>query len=315
MSNVIKLGNYKGIEVCVQKHLVTDEEVEQQIQGFMAQQTSLEPKEGKVENGDVTTIDFEGFKDGEPFDGGKAEGYQLEIGSGSFIPGFEDQMVGMEKGETRDLNLTFPENYGAADLAGKAVVFKVTVHEISTKKQAELTDEFIKGLGVPEVNNVEDLKAQMRLGLQQQHDQTYNSQKENAIFGQIINNSEVEVTDEEIEEALNKHIERIQIELAGQGMQLEQYLQRMGTDQDNLRKQLEPSAKQQAIFEAIIDEIVRQENIEISEEELNQQIDAIASYNQISAEDVLKQVNKEDLKRDYSRIKASQIVINAAVEK
>ena len=286
MSNVIKLGNYKGIEVCVQKHLVTDEEVEQQIQGFMAQQTSLEPKEGKVENGDVTTIDFEGFKDGEPFDGGKAEGYQLEIGSGSFIPGFEDQMVGMEKGETRDLNLTFPENYGAADLAGKAVVFKVTVHEISTKKQAELTDEFIKGLGVPEVNNVEDLKAQMRLGLQQQHDQTYNSQKENAIFGQIIDNSEVEVTDEEIQEALNKHIERIQIELAGQGMQLEQYLQ-----------------------------IVRQENIEISEEELNQQIDAIASYNQISAEDVLKQVNKEDLKRDYSRIKASQIVINAAVEK
>ena len=276
MSNVIKLGNYKGIEVSVQKHIVTEEEVEQQIQGFMAQQTSLEPKEGKVENGDVTTIDFEGFKDGVPFDGGKAEGYQLEIGSGSFIPGFEDQMIGMEKGETRELNLTFPENYGAADLAGQAVVFKVTVHEISAKKQAELTDEFIKGLGVPEVNNVEDLKAQMRLGLQQQHDQTFNNQKENAIFGQIIDNSEVEVTDEEIEEALNKHIDRIQIE---------------------------------------IDEIVRQENIEISEEELDQQIDAIASYNQISAEDVLKQVNKEDLKRDYGRIKASQIVINAAVEK
>ena len=130
-----------------------------------------------------------------------------------------------------------------------------------------------------------------------------------------IDNATYLALKKEIEEALNKHIERIQIELAGQGMQLEQYLQMMGTDQDNLRKQLEPSAKQQAIFEAIIDEIVRQENIEISEEELNQQIDAIASYNQISAEDVLKQVNKEDLKRDYSRIKASQIVINAAVEK
>ena len=316
MSKVIKLGNYKGIEFKVEKVPVSNEEVEQQIQMILAQSSQTEEKDGDtVENGDIATIDFVGLKDDVAFEGGTGNDYDLEIGSGSFIPGFEEQMIGMKVNETRDLNLTFPENYQAEDLAGQDVVFKVTVKKLSVKKEAELNDDFVEGLGVPEIKTVEDLKAYINEGLQQQHDQTYNSQKENAIFGQIIDNSEVEVSDEEIEEALNKHIERIQIELAGQGMQLEQYLQMMGTDQDNLRKQLEPSAKQQAIFEAIIDEIVRQENIEISEEELNQQIDAIASYNQISVEDVLKQVNKEDLKRDYSRIKASQIVINAAVEK
>ena len=138
MSKINKLGQYKEIEVTVQKQNVTPEEVKQQVEALVAQNSTFVEKDGDtVEQGDMTTIDFEGFKDGEPFDGGKADNYKLEIGSGQFIPGFEDQMIGMKKGETKDLNLTFPENYGMADLAGADVVFKVTVHNIEVKKEAE----------------------------------------------------------------------------------------------------------------------------------------------------------------------------------
>ena len=142
MSKVNQLGNYKGIEVKVTSRQVLDEDVEKEIQHLLSQKSQLVEKEGTVENGDVTTIDFKGLKDGVAFDGGTAEGYQLEIGSGSFIPGFEEQMIGMKKGETRDLNLTFPENYGVADLAGADVIFQVTVHHIASKVQAQLDEEF-----------------------------------------------------------------------------------------------------------------------------------------------------------------------------
>ena len=143
MSKINKLGQYKNVEVKVSKQSVTQEEVDNQVKALVAQNSIFEEKDGEVNNGDVTTIDFEGFKDGVAFDGGSAKGHQLEIGSGQFIPGFEEQMIGMKKGETRDLNLTFPENYGAQDLAGADVVFKVTVHKIETKKEAELNDQFV----------------------------------------------------------------------------------------------------------------------------------------------------------------------------
>ena len=160
MSKVIKLGNYKGIEFKVEKVPVSNEEVEQQIQMILTQSSQTEEKDGDtVENGDIATIDFVGLKDDVAFEGGTGNDYDLEIGSGSFIPGFEEQMIGMKVNETRDLNLTFPENYQAEDLAGQDVVFKVTVKKLSVKKEAELNDDFVEGLGVPEIKTVEDLKA------------------------------------------------------------------------------------------------------------------------------------------------------------
>ena len=136
MSKINKLGQYKGVEIKVTKQTVTQEEIEAQLNAIVAQNPILEEKDGEVAKGDLTTIDFEGFKDGVAFEGGSAKGHKLEIGSNQFIPGFEDQMIGMKQGETRDLNLTFPENYGVSDLAGADVVFKVTVHKIETKKDA-----------------------------------------------------------------------------------------------------------------------------------------------------------------------------------
>ena len=313
MSKVIKLGNYKGIEAEVTKQPVADTEVDNEIQRLVAQSTSLIEKDGDVTNGDVTTIDFEGFKDEVAFDGGKAEGFQLEIGSGQFIPGFEEQMIGMKKGETRELNLTFPEKYGAADLAGADVVFKVTVHKIEEKKEAELNDAFVASLNAPGIETIDQLRDNIKASLEAQHEQAFMAAKENAALGKLIDDCEVEVEESDIEKALQQQLQHISMELASQGMQLEQYLQKMGMNQETLLQQLAPSAKQQATFEAIIDEIVAIENLETSDEEANQQVEAIAAHNQVSKEDVLNQIDIESLKRDLNRIKASRLIMDNTV--
>lgn len=313
MSKVIKLGNYKGIEAEVTKQPVADTEVDNEIQRLVAQSTNLIEKDGDVTNGDVTTIDFEGFKDEVAFDGGKAEGFQLEIGSGQFIPGFEEQMIGMKKGETRELNLTFPENYGAADLAGADVVFKVTIHKIEEKKEAELNDAFVASLNAPGIETIDQLRDNIKASLEAQHEQAFMAAKENAALGKLIDDCEVEVEESDIEKALQQQLQHISMELASQGMQLEQYLQMMGMNQETLLQQLAPSAKQQATFEAIIDEIVAIENLETSDEEANQQVEAIAAHNQVSKEDVLNQIDIESLKRDLNRIKASRLIMDNTV--
>ena len=313
MSKVIKLGDYRGIEVKVPKQLsVTEEEINREIQNFLSQNSQLVEKDGEVANGDVTTIDFEGFKDGVPFEGGKANGHQLEIGSGQFIPGFEEQMIGMTKGETRDLNLTFPENYGVADLAGADVVFKVTVNKIATKKEAELTDEFIASLNAPNFKTVEELKNLIETSLQMQYKQQFQAAKENAVLGKLIGECEVEVSDEDVEKALQQHIQHISIELAQQGLQLEQYLQMMNTDLDSLKQQILPTAKQQASFEAIIDEIVKVESLTTSDEEAKDQVSKIAAANQMSVDEVLEKIQLDDLKRDLARIQASHLIMDLA---
>ena len=313
MSKVIKLGDYRGIEVKVNKQLsVTEEEINREIQNFLSQNSQLVEKDGEVANGDVTTIDFEGFKDGVPFEGGKANGHQLEIGSGQFIPGFEEQMIGMTKGETRDLNLTFPENYGVADLAGADVVFKVTVNKIATKKEAELTDEFIASLNAPNFKTVEELKNLIETSLQMQYKQQFEAAKENAVLGKLIGECEVEVSDEDVEKALQQHIQHISIELAQQGLQLEQYLQMMNTDLDSLKQQILPTAKQQASFEAIIDEIVKVESLTTSDEEAKDQVSKIAAANQMSVDEVLEKIQLDDLKRDLARIQASHLIMDLA---
>lgn len=312
MSKVNQLGNYKGIEVTITSRPVHDEDVEREIENLLSQKSQLVEKEGLVENGDVTTIDFEGFKDGVAFDGGKAEGYQLEIGSGSFIPGFEEQMLGMEKGETRELNLTFPENYGAQDLAGADVIFKVTVHYIAQKVKSELNEEFVKSFQIPDVETVEDFKKQIRKSLEGQNEQTLRAEKENKVLGVLIENSDVEVDDEDIQKALAQHVQYVTNELAQQGMALEQYLQMMGMDMEALHAQLMPAAKQQAIFEAIIDEIVKVENLMTTDEEVDRQVELMSQQYQMDKKDILEKIDLEGLRRDLNRIQASQLILNSA---
>ena len=312
MSKVIKLGNYKGIEFKVEKVPVSDEEVEQQIQMILAQSSQTEEKDGDtVENGDIATIDFVGLKDDVAFEGGTGNDYDLEIGSGSFIPGFEDQMIGMKVNETRDLNLTFPENYQAAELAGQDVVFKVTVKKLSVKKDAELNDAFVEGLGVPEIKTVEDLKAYINEGLQQQHDQQYETQKENTIFDAFMADSEVELDDD----AIDRQMSYMANQMMAQGIQLDQYLQMTGMDEEKLREQMKPSATQQAKLEALIDEIIAVEKIVVTEEVLDEQLNMVGQANQMTKEQVLEKIDLEGFKRDLSRMQASRLIVNNAVEK
>ncbi len=313
MSKIIKLATYKNLEAKVgARAIVSDEEVTAQIDAMMAQQTRLEAKDGLVENGDTTTIDFEGFKDGVAFEGGKAEGYQLEIGSHQFIPGFEEQMIGMTIGETKDLNLTFPENYPAEELAGAAVVFKVTVHEIAKKVKAELNDEFIASLNIPEVSTVEDFRGYTRAYLEDQAERKFTTEKENAVLDLLIANCEVELDDEDIQKALESHISHIEMDVQSQGFTLDQYLQMMGMSREAFEDQLKEPAKQQAKFEAIIDEIIRVENIETTDEEVEAQAEAIANHNGIQKEDVLARIPADSFKRDINRVKASQVVLTTA---
>ena len=305
MSKVIKLGNYKGIEFKVEKVPVSDEEVEQQIQMILAQSSQTEEKDGDtVENGDIATIDFVGLKDDVAFEGGTGNDYDLEIGSGSFIPGFEEQMIGMKVNETRDLNLTFPENYQAAELAGQDVVFKVTVKKLSVKKEAELNDDFVEGL-----------KAYINEGLQQQHDQQYETQKENTIFDAFMADSEVELDDDAIDEALDRQMSYMANQMMAQGIQLDQYLQMTGMDEEKLREQMKPSATQQAKLEALIDEIIAVEKIVVTEEVLDEQLNMVGQANQMTKEQVLEKIDLEGFKRDLSRMQASRLIVNNAVEK
>lgn len=316
MSKVIKLGQYKGIEYTMQKTDVTEEEIEQQIQMILAQSSSKVEKDGDtVENGDIATINFIGLKDGVAFEGGTGNDYDLEIGSHTFIPGFEEQMIGMKLKETRDLNLTFPENYGVSDLAGQDVVFKVTVSKISVKKESELNEEFVSTLGVPDLKTVDDLKAFIKQGLQQQHDQDALVQKENMIFDTFMADSEVELDDDAIDNALDRQMSYMANQMASQGMQFEQYLQMTGMDEAALREQMKPSATQQAKLEVLIDEIIKVENIEVTQDVLDEQLDMVGQANQLSKEEVLEKIDLEGFKRDLCRMQASRLIVNNAVEK
>lgn len=315
MAKVIKLGQYKNIEVEVESKQVTDEMVEQQVNAIVAQNPMLVDKDGLVENGDITIIDFEGFKDGVPFDGGTAEGYQLEIGSGSFIPGFEDQMIGMAKGETRELNLTFPENYGAQELAGAAVVFKVTVHQIKNKQASELNDEYVASFGNPNLKTVDDLKQMVKFQLEDQFRQERARIVEDKVLDVLLSASEVEYDEEELKATLQKQKDHLASQVTAYGMTLDQYLAMSGMDEEALNKQLEPSAISQIKYETIIKEIINIENIDATDEDADMYLQSMAMQMQQPKEELLKHIDLELLKGEIKTLKASQIIMSTVIAK
>ena len=315
MAKVIKLGQYKNIEVEAELKKVTQEEVDAQVAQIVASNPMLVEKEGLVENGDTTIIDFEGFKDGVAFDGGTAQGYTLEIGSGSFIPGFEEQMVGMEKGETRELNLTFPENYGAAELAGADVIFKVTVHNIKTRKEAELSDEYVASLGNPNIQSVDALKEYVRLQLEEQAKQERARVIEDKVLDILLENSEIEVEESDIEKNLETQKKQLEQQVSMYGLNLEQYLQVTGSSMETLNEQLRPSAISQAKYEAIIYEIINVENIDATDEDADNYLQAISAQSGQSKEELLKHIDLDLLKNEIKCLKANQIIMTSVIVK
>lgn len=309
----IKIGNYKGIEVEVKKVECSQEMVERQVQYTLNQNPVKESKEGTIEKGDTALFDFKGMKDGVAFDGGTAENYEMVIGSGQFIPGFEDQMIGMGKGEEKDLHVTFPENYQEKSLAGQPVIFKVKVHDIYNTKPAELNDEFVQSLHLPEVKNVDEFYAYLKAYLSNEAQKQTDEHVQDAIFDILMNTVEGDLPEDLIQTALNQQVTRIEAQLQQQGVTLDQYLQMVGQSREDIIEQFRDFAIKQVRLEVALMEVARLENIIDVEEEIEEQMKLIAASYNVDIETVKQQIPHDELETEMKLMKASQIVLENAI--
>ncbi len=285
----VKVNKYKGLKITPEKVEVTDEEINHELGHLLERYTELVTKDGAVENGDVAIIDFEGFKDGVAFDGGKGENYSLEIGSNTFIPGFEEQVIGMKVGEEKDLNLTFPEDYGAKDLAGAKVVFKVKVNEIKVKQTRELDEDFFEDLGMEGIDSEEKLRDEIKASITAQKEMDAENKYVDTILEEVGKNVEVDIPEEMVEEEVDRLIKRFEQQMKMQGISLELYYQFTGSDEKALRDQMEKEAYSNVLYRLMLEEISTQEKVEISEEDAEKEAEELAKKYQMSKEDFLKE--------------------------
>ena len=285
----VKVNKYKGLKITPEKVEVTDEEINHELGHLLERYTELVTKDGAVENGDVAIIDFEGFKDGVAFDGGKGENYSLEIGSNTFIPGFEEQVIGMKVGEEKDLNLTFPEDYGAKDLAGAKVVFKVKVNEIKVKQTRELDEDFFEDLGMEGIDSEEKLRDEIKASITAQKEMDAENKYVDTILEEVGKNVEVDIPEEMVEEEVDRLIKRFEQQMKMQGISLELYYQFTGSDEKTLRDQMEKEAYSNVLYRLMLEEISTQEKVEISEEDAEKEAEELAKKYQMSKEDFLKE--------------------------
>ena len=282
-----KLGEYKGLEVTKLSTEVTAEEIEAQIEEQLARKAELEVKEeGAVENGDTAVIDFEGFVGEEAFEGGKGEGYALEIGSGSFIPGFEEQVVGMNTGETKDVLVTFPEEYHAAELAGKEAKFVVTVQEIKTKVTPELTDEFAKEID-PEVSTLDELRAKLTEAAKANKEAEAEGTLRDDLVEKAAELTKVEVPQGMINTELDRMVQEFGQRLQMQGMNLELYYQFSGQNEEALREQMTADAEVRVRIALTLEAIAKAENIEVSQEDIEKELGEMAAQFGMTNEQII----------------------------
>ena len=291
----VKVNKYKGLNIKPEKVEVTDEEVNHELGHLLERYTELVTKEGKVENGNIAIIDFEGFKDEVAFPGGKGENYSLEIGSNTFIPGFEEQVIGMEVGEERDLDLTFPEDYGAEELAGAKVVFKVKVNEIKEKHFRELDEEFFEDLGMEGIDTEDKLKAEIKESIKAQKEMDAENAYVDNLFDAVAKNVEVDIPEEMVEEEINRLMGRFEEQMKMQGISLELYYQFTGSNEETLRSQMEKEAYKNVLYRLMLEEIMNLEKVEISEEEVEKEVEELAKKYQMDKEDFLKEFGGHEM--------------------
>jgi trigger factor len=297
----VKLGQYKGLEVEKMDATVTDEDVENELKRLQENYAELVVKEdGKVENGDTAVIDFEGFVDGEPFEGGKAENYSLEIGSGTFIPGFEDQLIGMQAGEEKEIEVTFPEEYHAKELAGKPATFKVKVHEIKEKRLPALDDEFAKDVD-DEVETLEQLKDKIRKRLEEMKKNEAEAALRDAVVEKAAENAEIDIPEVMVKNETDRMLREFDQRLQMQGLNLELYYQFSGQDEAALREQMKEDAEKRVRVALTLEAIAKAENIQVTEEEVNEELEKMAKAYNLEVEKLKELLGnldgvKEDLK-------------------
>ena len=286
----VKIKKYKGLNVKPKEVKVTKEEVDHEIEHLLEHYAEMRTKEtGKVEKGDIAIIDFEGFKDGKPFDGGKGENYSLEIGSNTFIPGFEDAVIGMKIDEEKDINLTFPENYGAADLAGKDVVFKVKVNEIKEKVSRELDEDFFDDLGLEDVKNEKDLRTKMKESISDQKKLQVENEYIEKLLEEVSKNVEVDIPDELVQEETRSLKDKFAHQLSHQGINLYMYYQFTNSTEEDLMNELSKESYKNVLYRLMLEEIQTLEKIELEEKEVEKEIENLAEKYQVTKEEFLEQ--------------------------
>ena len=294
----VKLGKYQGLKAKKEKVKVTKEEVEDSINHMREHYKENFVKDGKIENGDIAVIDFEGFKDGVPFEGGKGENYSLEIGSNTFIPGFEEQLIGLKAGDEKDIELSFPEDYHAEDLKGQAVVFKVKVNEVKEVKIPELDEDFFNDLGMEGIDSKEALEKQVKENIQVQKEKKADEEWLNALLEEAASTMEVDIPNVMIEEETKRMIQEYSQNLQMQGISLEQFYQFTGLTEDKLMEEYKEQATKRVTYRLMIEAIIKKENIEVTDEEMDKEVSEIADKYKMTKEEFLKNFGEEMVKYD-----------------
>lgn len=306
----VTLGQYKGLEVEKAEVAVSDEQVQAELDRMAQNVASTETVDRAAQMGDTANIDFEGFDNGVPFEGGKGDNFDLKLGSGSFVPGFEEQIVGMSAGEEKDIDITFPQDYHA-DLAGKAVVFHVKANKITETVVPEMDDEFAKD--VSEFDTLEALKADIRAKALEKAEKNAQTSFENACVEKAAENTTVDIPNALVERELDVQMERFAYQLQMGGYTMEQYAKMMGGDVNTMRNAFRPGAQKQARISVTLEKIAEVENVAVTEEDIAAELESLAKQYELEVEKVKEMVPAEELNESLKTRKAVQIIVDSAV--
>lgn len=309
----VELGEYKGLKYEVEEATVSDEDVDAEIEKMRQNYAEVIVKEDVAVDGDVVVIDFEGFKDGVAFEGGKAEGHELKLGSNSFIPGFESQLVGSKAGESKDVELSFPEDYHVEELKGAPVVFKVTVHEVKETKLPEVNDEFAQDLNIPNVETVEQLKELIKSDMEKQQKNDKENQALDKLLTEVVDNASVNIPQQMIDDETEQMIQEFAQRLQQQNFGLSQFLQATNQSIEDLKKQFELDATSKVKLRLVLETIADKENLVVDEEAINEEYQRIADQYQMELEKVKELIPAESLEYDVKMRKALDLVKDSAI--
>ena len=306
----VTLGDYKGLEVEKAEAEVTDAQVDAELDRMAQNVASTETVERAAEMGDTANIDFEGFENGVPFNGGKGDNFDLKLGSGSFVPGFEEQVVGMSAGEEKDIDITFPEDYHA-ELAGKAVVFHVKCNKVTVTNTPAIDDEFAKD--VSEFDSLEELKADIRAKALEKAQKQIDSAFEQAAVDKAAENTTVDMPNALIEAELDTQMERFAYQLQMSGYSVEQYAKMMGGDLNTMRNAFRPAAEKQAKVNVTLEKIAEVEGVEVTEEDMTAEFESLAKQYSLEVDKVKEMVPAEEIKASLKIRKAVKVIVDSAV--
>lgn len=310
----VELGDYKGIEATKTEYNVTEDDVDKELEKMQEKNARLVTVEDRsVQSGDIAVIDFKGFLDGEPFEGGEGVNYNLEIGSGQFIPGFEDQLIGRNVGEEVDVNVTFPQQYHAEELAGKPVLFKVKINQIKFKELPEIDDEFVKD--VSEFDTLDELKDDIRKKLQEEAESKSQKDLQNNVIDKVVNSAQVDIPEIMIENQISSIIQDLDMQVRAQGLTMEKYLEFSGLNMNSLKEQYKERAKEQVKTTLVLEKIAKTEAVEVSEEELEKELAQLAENYRMEVDklkDILRPEDIQSIRNDILMNKVIDMLVKNA---